>query len=412
MTPSQLLLTTTASAGTLSLLAFLYLANKKNMLHWLPAYFTGLFRKTLNNENPKHIIFCFVDHYEPRWGGVSDMDVERRRVKEWEEKYPDMAHRFVDADGFHPKHSFFFPAEEYEAEHLEVLRRICSQGLGEIEIHLHHDDDTAENLANCLTSFASELHERFGALSVDPRTGELRYAFIHGNWVLDNSGQDGRWCGVNNEITVLRETGCYADFTFPSAPHPSQPQQINSLYYATDDPALPKSHNRGVPLRVDRPSSGDLMMITGPLTLNWRRRKMGLLPRIENADIRSSNPPTNDRVDAWVNAHIHVEGRPEWVFIKVHTHGAPEREAAMLLGEPIRKMHSYLRDHYNDGGKHALHYVSSREMYNIAKAAEAGNSGNPNDYRDFVLPKPHFRPASSAEVKMTKNSTSEESQPR
>ncbi|MFT6770581.1 MAG: hypothetical protein ACJARU_000781, partial [Congregibacter sp.] len=59
-----------------------------------------------------------------------------------------------------------------------------------------------------------------------------------------------------------------------------------------------------------------------------------------------------------------------------------------------------------------LHYVSSREMYNIAKAAEAGNSGNPNDYRDFVLPKPHFRPASSTEVKMTKNSTSEESQPR
>ena len=27
-----------------------------------------------------------------------------------------------------------------------------------------------------------------------------------------------------------------------------------------------------------------------------------------------------------------------------------------------------------------------REMYNIIKAAEAGKSGNPNDYRDFVLP--------------------------
>lgn len=376
--------------------AFLFVARKKNMLGWLPAYLSRILRPTPSHSGKKHVLFCFVDHFEPRWGRQVDMETERQRVQAWVTGYPAMAKEFVDADGCHPKHSFFFPIEEYEPEHLEALRGICASGLGEIEVHLHHDDDTAANLTVTLREFAEELHERFGALPRDPQTGELRYAFIHGNWVLDNSGHDGRWCGVNNELLVLRDTGCYADFTFPAAPHESQPQQINSLYYATDDPEMPKSHNRGTPVAVGKEESGDLLLITGPLTLNWKNRKLGFMPRIENADIRASNPPTPDRVDAWVHTNIHVVGRPDWVFIKVHTHGAPEAESSALLGDPIKKMHAYLRDSYNDGEKYALHYVSAREMYNITKAAEAGQSGNPNDYRDFVLPRPHFRSSASS----------------
>ena len=84
---------------------------------------------------------------------------------------------------------------------------------------------------------AQELFaHRHGLLACDRRTGRPAYGFIHGNWALDNSRPDGRWCGVNNELDVLRETGCYADFTFPSAPSPTQPRKINSIYYAVDDP--------------------------------------------------------------------------------------------------------------------------------------------------------------------------------
>ncbi len=38
-----------------------------------------------------------------------------------------------------------------------------------------------------------------------------------------------------------------------------------------------------------------------------------------------------------------------------------------------------------------LHYVTAREAYNIVKAAEAGKSGDPNDYRDFEIPPPANR---------------------
>ena len=99
-------------------------------------------------------------------------------------------------------------------------------------------------------------------------------------------------------------------------------------------------------------------------------------------------------MDYWVDTGIHVDGRPEWVFVKVHTHGAPEREAETLLGDAAREMHQHLSEKYNDGQRFSLHYVSAREMYNIAMAAQAGMSGNPGEFRDYVLPPPaNARPA-------------------
>ena len=36
-------------------------------------------------------------------------------------------------------------------------------------------------------------------------------------------------------------------------------------------------------MAVGVPPSGDLMLIQGPLTFNWRRRSHGVLPRMEDA---------------------------------------------------------------------------------------------------------------------------------
>ncbi len=84
-------------------------------------------------------------------------------------------------------HSFFYPEEEYRPEHLDALVELCRMGLGEIEIHLHHDHDTEANLRATLERFTNLLAERHGALPRDPVSGQPRWAFIHGNWALDNS---------------------------------------------------------------------------------------------------------------------------------------------------------------------------------------------------------------------------------
>jgi len=43
---------------------------------------------------------------------------------------------------------------------------------------------------------------------------------------------------------------------------------------------------------------------------------------------------------------------------------------------------------YNDGKRWRLHYVTAREMYNLVKAAEAGETGDPGMFRDFVVSPP------------------------
>ncbi|WP_445428843.1 hypothetical protein [Alishewanella sp. HL-SH05] len=376
---------------TLALSAVYLVLKRKHMHNWIGPYLWQCLKPKPKVEGPVHIMFCFVDHFEPQWKNKNDIELERARVDRWYNDYPKMAEKHRDADGHYPKHVFFYPEEEYRHEHLAKLSDLCARGFGEIEIHLHHDNDTAENLSKTLTGFAKILHEQHGALPLNPTTGQIQYAFIHGNWSLDNSLPDGKHCGVNNELKVLKETGCYIDMTLPCAPSPAQTSKINSIYYATGQDGKCKSHNNGIDVEVNKTATGDLMILQGPIGLNFEWRTPRGMPHIENSDVRKTAPPLKSRIDQWVNSNIHVKGRPEWVFIKVHTHGTQEVDMETLLGEPRDFLHSYLETKYNDGQEYVLHYVSAREMYNIAKAAEAGKTGNPNSYRDFILKKPKFK---------------------
>jgi hypothetical protein len=320
----------------------------------------------------------------------ADLQTQCKRVDRWCNEYRALANKHGDAHGIKPKHTFFYPEEEYVKEHLDKLARLCKEGLGEIEIHLHHNDDTESNFIKTMQNFINTLDENHDAICKDKQTGEKVFSFIHGNWALDNSRKDGKWCGLNNEITLLKQLGCYADFTLPSAPSDTQTSKINSIYYAIDDSDKPKSHNTGCDVEVGKHHAGDLMIIQGPLSLNWKDRKWGIFPRIENSDIRSGQKPTPDRVDLWVRTGITVKNKPDWIFVKIHTHGTQENDMDTLLGDDIDNMFTYLEENYNDGENYKLHYVSARELYNIVKAAEDSRHGDPHEFRDYRVDKPGY----------------------
>ncbi len=236
-----------ALAGFVALgLAYVALeVRRKNMLRWLLPYLRERSRRRLPHASEDvHVLLCIADHYEPKAQGA-DSETARRRVETWAREYPQRFARFQDSDGRTPRHSFFYPAEEYEPELLEELAGLCRQGFGEVEIHLHHDDDTAESFRRKLEEFKEILVERHGLLSQDRKTGTIRYGFIHGNWTLCNSSPSGEDCGVDHELSILLRTGCYADFTMPSAPSDTQTRIINSIYYAKDIPGRRKSHDFG-----------------------------------------------------------------------------------------------------------------------------------------------------------------------
>ncbi|MGH7439258.1 MAG: hypothetical protein ACRENE_26530, partial [Polyangiaceae bacterium] len=265
------------------------------------------------------------------------------------------------------------------------LAELARAGFGDVEIHLHHDGDTARTLEDQLRETIANF-ARHGHLSRDP-DGRPRYAFIHGNWALANARPDGRWCGVDEEVPLLFRTGCYADFTFPAAPDPSQPNIVNRIYWPTGNLAAKRCYESGARARVGQVMTDRLLILQGPLAFSRKEgRRLGI--RIENSALTAHDPPSSARARTWVSRNIHVEGRPEWVFVKLHTHGAPDLQAASLLGEGGHELHRVLGSEYNDGRRWRLHYVTAREMFNIAIAAMDGKSGDPNDYRDHVLPPP------------------------
>lgn len=358
----------------------------KNTHIWIGSYLRGEWSRLFQSQpwpRPTHVMFCFVDHFEPDWN-QADAATQLKRVEQWLNRYPPLAQKHKDADGCFPKHTFFYPAESYDRKHFDRLGDLCAKEFGEVEIHLHHDNDTEQGLRQKLEKAKADF-VRHGFLGQNKSTGEISFAFIHGNWALNNSRQDGRWCGVNNESRILKSCGCYADFTLPSAPSETQTPIINSIYYDSGDETRPKSHNTARPVETGKPLNSSLMIIQGPLTLNWRRRKGGILPKIENADVTVFNAPTRDRIDLWINQRIAVSGRLDWIFIKIHTHGTQEHNMNTLLGDPMNSVFSYLESKYNDGKNFILHYVTAREMYNIIKAAEAGTVGQPNDFRDYLI---------------------------
>lgn len=333
-------------------------------LQWLPHYYARELQRTLSGQRvkPKHVYFCICDHFEPYWNGA-DKTTARKRIQRWLDEYPKIADKYRDSDGNVLKYSFFYPEEEYREEDLNALAELCHAGYGEVEIHLHHDNDTSENLRRTLIDFKHRLHEKHGLLSVDKNTGEIVYGFIHGNWSLCNSRPDGRWCGVNDEIKILQETGCYADFTMPSAPSDTQTRKVNSIYYAVDAPGKPKSQNWGVDAEVGKLGKG-LLMVQGPLVLDWGRRKFGVVPRIENSGLMAKTPPSSERVKLWINAGVSVKGAPEHVFVKLYTHGTQDAVMSMLFEDGGWTRFFGGIERYKNGENVNIHFVSARELVN------------------------------------------------
>ena len=331
--------------------------------NWLPHYGVREILRGISGERnpPAHVYLCICDHFEPYWKGA-DSTTARKRIQCLLDEYPKVADKYRDSEGNILKYSLFYPEEEYREDDLRVLAEFCHAGYGEVEIHLHHDNDTPDNLRLTLLDYKHRLYEKHGLLSRNKETGEITYGFIHGNWALNNSRSDGRWCGINNETKILLETGCYADFTMPSAPSDTQTRKVNSIYYAIDTPGKPKSHNWGIDAKAGHRGEG-LLMVQGPLGLNFKNRKFGLIPRIENGGLLGNFPPSQERVNFWINRGIHIQGAPEHVFVKLYTHGAQEAVARMLFDSSGLKTLFEAIQRYENEQKVRIHFVSARELF-------------------------------------------------
>jgi hypothetical protein len=340
---------------------------------FLPDYISWTLTPAPTPKQPVHLLVLFADHFEP--------NRQVTTTTHWMQRYVAMASRHRDSSGRVPQHTWFYPGEQFEPGIMEVLQDHMRRGFGEVEFHFHHDYDTAETLKPSIQR-ALDQFARYGFnRTVD---GQTRFAFVHGNFGLDNSNGP-FYCGVPTEIRLLRELGAFADFTFPSIYQSSQPNVVNRVFAVKDD-ERPKSYDTPLPLSALRRGEADLMVLEGPLVFAPTLKLRRLFLELDDGDVHPGMPASRARVDRWVRANVHVPERPEWVFIKMFGHGAETPEDVdAVTGADFDDMLDYLEREYNDGRKYVLHYVTAREAFNVAMAAVDGYSGDPTAYLDYVV---------------------------
>ena len=365
-----------AGVGTLGTAA----VRRKGLDLWLGAHLRARPRPARRPGEPLTVFLAVCDHYEPKRDHASPAKAVGR-VRRWVEEYPKLFDRLRDSAGRPPRHTFFYPQDEYEPHLVDMVAGLCRKGFGEVEIHLHHDADTAAGLRQKLVEFKTTLADRHGLLSRHRSTGEVGYGFIHGNWALDNSRPDGRCCGVTGELDVLRETGCFADFTMPSAPDRTQTRTINSIYWAATKPGRVKSHDTGHPVTAGPGPENALLMVQGPLTLDWGSRKFGVLPAVENGNLQKSQPPSPKRLARWLRVGINIPCMTNSAVVKLHTHGVHEPNQDVLLGPAMVALHEKLAQTAAKDPAFRYYYVSARELANtVFAASEQNRAVGPDDF--------------------------------
>jgi hypothetical protein len=327
----------------------------------------------------RDVLFCFVDHFEPDgiWSSAEKLPLPRRirRMRNWESSYAAAVDSHLDSDGRSPQHTWFFPIQHSTSPVTEILSQWPRKGWGEIEYHLHHGRKwDANQVHQQIVEDLSRLRS-LGACTHG-------FAFVHGRFAL--AAGDLAECLVTNELDLLKETGCYADFSFPNLYTPAQPSQVNSIFYARST-GKAKPHNRGPEVQFSNSIPDDgLMLIQGAMWMGFTKSVF------DDSNLSLEQIPDPSRIDHWLASHVHVKGQANWIFFIVHSHSASENAQKMLWGGNMQHLWSALESRFKKA-PWRLHYVSAREAYNIVKAAQAGKTGNPNDYRDYIILPPDNR---------------------
>src|ERR1700747_2135543 len=174
----------------------------------------------------------------------------------------------------------------------------------------------------------------------------------------------GMACGVDNEVEILAQTGCYADLTLPTATfHPAQVQKVNSLYECSLPLHARAPHRKGRNLRVGEAPQKFPVMVQGPLMLDFDRGARNGVGRFENAALTGANPPGMRRLNLWKKAAICVQGRPDWLFIKLHCHGMDPTQRDAVIGAAMQRFLTELTEGAADR-REEIHFVTAREMMN------------------------------------------------
>ena len=191
-------------------------------------------------------------------------------------------------------HTYFYPAEQYDRGPARNARRALPRRMG-------RSRHSSASWMSCIPTppktpgSAYRIPRppafRHRCLAFEEGSTAPRYAFVHGNFALANCAA-GRDCGVDSEMQILAETGCYADLTMPDRPLASRANrktQFRVRVRASARSAAP--HRKGNDLAVGRvPANLSADGARSARNRSSSARLRSLKPALENGGFTGADP--------------------------------------------------------------------------------------------------------------------------
>jgi len=263
-----------------------------------------------------------------------------------------------------------------DSTRLRLLTDFCKSGFGEVEYLLRSECDTVPDAGQMLDDDLDIL-KSFGWAMTDD--SEVRFAVLQRRAVSRHLNRE-----IDSSLNHLAARGCYLDLSESHRHNISRSTIVNSIYLVSTHAEEPGSFANQCELVAGKLGRGRLLVVDSPLLIDWSDWRDWYVPLVEDGKLTPGIPADSNRVNSWIRANVHVTGQPNWIFVKLVTDSLLHVESASLLIASIDRMLEYL-ERLPDDGQYRIHYVTAREMYNIARAAEAGESGDADDFRDYLI---------------------------
>jgi hypothetical protein len=199
---------------------------------------------------PVHLYVCVADHFEPRWRRPSSTrsaaaSPAGRRTTPRSPPPPRQLRPRPPAHALLPRWRSTAPSTSTPSFELVATR-------GSSTSRCTCTTTTTPPTTSARPSWTSPRSSTrsTGCLRRDPVTGQVPGPSSTATGRSTTRTPDGRFCGVDDELSVLLETGCYVDMTMPCVPSPAQGRVVNQIYYARSSPGRSRGHDRGREVRV------------------------------------------------------------------------------------------------------------------------------------------------------------------
>jgi len=257
-------------------------------------------KRILDEREVKQIVCFHCDHFEPHGLGGDQQPIGRRHIRHFlaeANKYPWAAHctPFFYSQGFALDPSSEQPYKTDRLSEDKEIAEAIREGLGSIEVHLHHEhwtrakvppESAGKKLRLLLSALLNEVL-RPGDHALDP------WLFVHGCWALNASDPD--ICNIEDEISILSSLGCVGDMSFPAGRRHCDPR-VGHPYHIDPNQCL------GPGAYKTRHSSGEFLIWDSSVKYGDASLDIGVGP---------------DTSAAWCRDGYVQEGV---LFVKTHAH--------------------------------------------------------------------------------------------